>query len=96
MTGKDIRISEKSWNDACKMAREIMESQLTASDVDVNRSALQYLIDWIYQNDLHYGRDAMSPCYGFFSDNEEVVYVFPSAFNEALKAGNYSERKTRR
>jgi hypothetical protein len=93
---KSVAISQKSWDKACEMAKEIMQEQMSAAAGDVNENATDYLIDWVLSNQSYFGEDAIGTCLGMMSDDKKVAYIYASAMTNALKREGFNERKTKK
>ena len=91
---KILEIEQASWERAVRMARTIIQEQLSAGVADVNENATQFLVDWILSNRSQFGEQEVGTCLGLFDDDQNKVYIYPSLFNQALEKAGYSPRKT--
>lgn len=89
-----LDILQESWERAKQMAAAILKEQVNSDVGDVNENALQFVVDWVLQNRLYFGEEAIGTCLGTFSESGNTVYIFPSALNQALTKAGYSPRKT--
>ena len=51
-------------------------------------------MDWILSNKTQFGSNALGTCLGFFSENGNVAYIYPSMLTQALVKAQYSPKKT--
>ena len=91
-----LAIDPESWKRAQEMAASILQEQMTVDAEDVNENAVQFITDWVLSNKSQFGNNVIGRCYGMFSDNREIVYIFPSVLREALQKAEYSPKKTLR
>lgn len=77
---------------AISMGVEILKSQQTSKERDVNENATQFIIEWILSNEKQFTENAKDPRFGFVERSK--YYIFPSIFKEELNRNNYSPRKT--
>lgn len=89
-----LEIRKESWDRAVRMAKTIIQEQLTAGISDVNENATQFIVDWILSNRSQFGDKAIGTCLGFISSAQDKAYIFPSLLNQALTKAGYSPRKT--
>lgn len=89
-----LNIRNASWERAKQMAASILQEQMNAESGDVNENAVQFVVDWVLSNRLYFGEKAIGTCLGTTSESGNVVYIFPSALNQALTKAGYSPRKT--
>lgn len=92
----ELVIHPATWQQSIKMAKSIMQEQMSAGVIDVNESATQYIVDWIMSNRLQFGEKVMGTCLGTINGDEGKAYIFPSIFNQVLEKAGYSPRKTLR
>ncbi len=83
-----------SLDRAKDMAKSILMTQIPAETGDVNQHAVQYVMDWITSNRAAFDEYVSVRRLGFTNPAENMIYILPSAFREALEKGGYSERKT--
>ena len=91
---KPLEIQNESWDRAVRMAKAIIQEQLTAGISDVNENATQFILDWILSNRSQFGDKAIGTCMGFISSAQDKAYIFPSLLNQALTKAGYNPRKT--
>ncbi len=89
-----LEIYDSSWERAKQMAVAILQEQLNTDTGDVNENAVQFVVDWVLGNRNYFGEKAIGTCLGTFGQYGNVVYIFPSALNQALTREGYSPRKT--
>lgn len=89
--GKDVN---SALNEAVDMGMEILLTQPTDRERDVNENALQYVVDWILSNKEQFTETAKGTRYGF--EKQGMYYIIPSVLNEALKRVGYTKTKTLR
>lgn len=88
----------QAYDEAIKMAVEVFGAMRTGEeDLDVNRRAYDYLLDWVAANRAQFTDSYKGTTrYGYLeSGDEDHVMVFPSILDGALKDAGYSARKTR-
>ena len=91
---KPLEIRNESWERAVRMAKTIIQEQLSAGVSDVNENATQFIVDWILSNRSQFGGKAIGTCLGTISSDQSKAYIFPSLLNQALTKAGYSPRKT--
>ena len=91
---KPLEIRSVSWERAVRMAKTIIQEQLSAGVSDVNENATQFIVDWILSNRSQFGEKAIGTCLGTISSDQSKAYIFPSLLNQALTKAGYSPRKT--
>ena len=91
---KALEIRSVSWERAVRMAKTIIQEQLSAGVSDVNENATQFIVDWILSNRSQFGEKAIGTCLGTISSDQSKAYIFPSLLNQALTKAGYSPRKT--
>ena len=91
---KPLEIRSVSWERAVRMAKTIIQEQLSAGVSDVNENAPQFIVDWILSNRSQFGEKAIGTCLGTISSDQSKAYLFPSLLNQALTKAGYSPRKT--
>lgn len=89
-----LKLSPESRQRAIRMAKTIIGEQLSSGIKDVNENATQFIVDWILSNRLQFGDRAVGTCLGFFSEEKDRAYIYPSLLNQALDRAGYSPRKT--
>ena len=86
-------ISPNSWERAKQMAADILVNQVESNTVDVNENATQFIVDWVLSNKAHFVLDSFDTYFGFASDDDNSVYIFPSMFNQVLTKAGFSPQK---
>ena len=92
----NVLLDDKSWLRSEKMAETILGEQLRNQIGDVNENATQFLVDWVIGNSAYFGEKCIGTCLGDMSENGNIAWILPSAFNKALKDAGFSPRKTLR
>ena len=92
----NVLLDEKSWLRSEKMAEMILGEQLRNQIGDVNENATQFLVDWVIANSSYFGEKTIGTCLGDMSEEGNIAWILPSAFNKALKDAGFSPRKTLR
>ena len=89
-----IFFNKGQWREAVEraraMAKNILLNQVESNATDVNENALQFIVDWILANQSQFGSNVVGTCFGFISENGNIVYILPSYLNEALKKAGFS------
>lgn len=91
-----------AFSTALAMSKEILLTQMTDKERDVNEKALLYIIDWIVSNKDRFSEECYGERYGFEEIHKEryekshVYYIIPSALKAALDRAGYTQIKTLR
>lgn len=89
-----VGVTTESWERAKQMAATILLDQVQSNAVDVNESAVQYIVDWVLSNKAFFGTNVAGTCLGMTSDSGDTVWIFPSQLREALRRGRFNPQKT--
>lgn len=89
---KTLSINNDSWERAVKMAKTMIQEQLSLGIQDVNESATQFIVDWILSNQSQFKEPCVGASFGFFSSNDKVC-IYSTILNQILNKAGYSYRK---
>ena len=98
----DYFASQWIWNEspaaalnaALDMGKDILLTQPTDQERDVNENAMQFVIDWIISNKERFGIECYGERYGF--NENQYYYIIPSVLKSALERVGYTQIKTLR
>lgn len=79
---------------AVEMGINILMTQPTDKDRDVNENALRYIIDWLLSNREQFTENSKGVRYGF--EQQGKYFIIPSVLDDALKRMGYTKTKTLR
>ena len=91
---EQLGVEHGSWIRARGMAQRILIEQVESNSTDVNENAVQFIVDWVLSNKAFFRTNSIGTCLGTFSEEGNVVYIFPSVLNQALTKAGFSPRKT--
>ena len=77
---------------AVQMGVNILMTQPTDKERDVNENALRFIIDWITANKEQFTDDARGERFGF--EKQDKYYIIPAVLEAALKRVGYTKKKT--
>ncbi len=95
----------EAWDAAASMGMEILGMLQVEQDADVNESAYQHILDWIFANKRQftrnyttqrYGALECAPTIGGVEGKAHHVLIVPSILEDALVRAGYSAKKTLR
>lgn len=89
---KMLEIRNESWERAVKMAKNMIQEQLSLGIQDVNESATQFIVDWILSNQSQFKEPCIGASFGFFSKKDKVC-IYPTILSQVLNKAGYSYRK---
>lgn len=89
-----LGVTKTAWDRAKTMATNILLEQVQSNAVDVNESAVQYIVDWILSNRAFFGTNVAGTCLGMTSESGDTVWIYPSQLREALRRGRFNPTKT--
>jgi len=92
---------DQAEQEALAMAGTILASVEQVADVDDSKRAYEHMMNWLAMYGTRFNADRHSEfqqgvTYGWFHPSGDVVYINPTAFNEALKDGGFSPARIRR
>lgn len=98
----DFRVSQLFFGEseaearehALSMCKSVLGNIQENLPDDVNKNAVRYLASWIGIHRANFGTECKGPCYGYIENN--IAYLYPSAFQMAMDEGHYSTRKVRK
>ncbi|OPY59149.1 MAG: hypothetical protein A4E55_00366 [Pelotomaculum sp. PtaU1.Bin035] len=83
---------EEALNQAIKLSETILSQLESAKDVQDSNRAYEYFLGWYGINVSHFGKNPPGGQRFGLTDGE-YAYIFPPAFEKALKDGGYSSQR---
>ena len=90
---RPLIIDASSWERAIKMAKTMIQGQLSLGVQDVNVNATQFIADWIFSNQSQFSEPCVGASFGFFSEKDKVC-IYSTILSQTLARAGHSYRKT--